>query len=77
MEAGGHRKIGRPKLRRYDVIRKDMKEKWVQREEAQHRRTWRLKTNRENAEEESMFVRWNNFQEKPRRLSHTLDWRVR
>ena len=76
MEAGGQRKIGRPKLRWYAVTRKDMKEKGVQREEAQDRRTWRLKTNRENAEEEFMFVRWNNFQGKPRRLSHTLDWRV-
>ena len=29
MEVGGHRKIGRPKLRWSDVIRKDMKEKQV------------------------------------------------
>ena len=41
---GGHRKIGRPKLRRSDVIRKDMKEKQVNIEEAQDWRTWRLKT---------------------------------
>ena len=41
---GGHRKIGRPKLRWSDVIRKDMKEKQVQREEAQDRSMWRLKT---------------------------------
>ena len=44
MEVGGHRKIGRPKLRWSDVIRKDMKEKQVKIEEAQDRRTWRLKT---------------------------------
>ncbi len=29
MEVGGHRKIGRPKLRWSGVIRKDMKEKGV------------------------------------------------
>ena len=44
MEVGGHRKIGRPKLRWSDVIRKDMKEIGVKIEEAQDRRTWRLKT---------------------------------
>ena len=44
MEVGGHRKIGRPKLRWSDVIRKDMKEKGIQREEAQDRRLWRMKT---------------------------------
>ena len=44
MEVGGHRKIGRPKLRWSDVIRKDMKEKQVKIEEAQDRRTWTLKT---------------------------------
>ncbi len=44
MEVGGHRKIGRPKLKWSDVIRKDMKEKQVKIEEAQDRRTWRLKT---------------------------------
>ena len=37
MEVGGHRKIGRPKLRS-DVIRKDMKEKGIK-IEAQDRRT--------------------------------------
>ena len=41
---GGHRKIERPKLRWSGVIRKDMKEKEVKIEEAQDRRTWRLKT---------------------------------
>ena len=44
MEVGGHRKIGTPKLRWSDVIRKDMKEKGVKIEEAQVRRAWRLKT---------------------------------
>ena len=44
MEVGGHRKIGRPKLRWSDVTRKDMKEKQVKIEEAQDRRRWRLKT---------------------------------
>ena len=44
MEVDGHRNIGRPKLRWSDVIRKDMKKKGVQREEAQDRRTWRMKT---------------------------------
>ena len=44
MEVGVHRKIGRPKLRWSDVIRKDTKEKQVKIEEAQDRRTWRLKT---------------------------------
>ena len=42
MEVGGHRKVGRPKLRGSDVIRKHMKEKGVK-IEAQDRRTWRLK----------------------------------
>ena len=41
---GGHRKIGRPKLRWSDVIRKHMKVKQVKIEEAQERKTWRLKT---------------------------------
>ena len=44
MEVGGHRKIERPKLRWSDDIGKDMKEKQVKIEEAQDRRTWRLKT---------------------------------
>ena len=44
MEVSGHRKIGRPKLRWSDVRRKHMREKGVQREEAQDRRTWRMKT---------------------------------
>ena len=44
MEVGGHRKIRRPKLRWSDVIRKYMKEKQVKIEEAEDRRTWRLKT---------------------------------
>ena len=44
MEVGGHRKIGRPKLRWSDVIRINMKEKQVKIEEAQDRRTLRLKT---------------------------------
>ena len=44
MEVGGQRKIGRPKLRLCDVIRNDMKEKGVKKEEAPDRRTWRLKT---------------------------------
>ena len=35
MEVGGHRKIGRPKLRLSDVVRKDTKEKRVKIEEAQ------------------------------------------
>ena len=41
---GGHRKIGRPKLRWSDVVRNDIKEKGVKIEEAEDRRTWRLKT---------------------------------
>ena len=45
MEVGGHRKMGRPKLRWSDVIRKDMNEKQVKIEEVQDRRTWRLKLN--------------------------------
>ena len=36
--------IGRPKLRRSDDIRLYMKEKQVKIEEAQDRRSWRLKT---------------------------------
>ena len=44
MEVGGHRKLGRPKLTWRDVIRKDTKEAGVKVEEAQDRRTWRLKT---------------------------------
>ena len=44
MEVGGHRKIGSPKLRWSDLIGKDMKEKGVKIEEAQDRRTWRMKT---------------------------------
>ena len=35
MEVGGHRKMGRPRLRWSDVIRKDMKEKGIKIEEAQ------------------------------------------
>ena len=46
MEVGGHRKMGRPKLRWSDVIRKYMKEKGEKREEAQDGRTLRLKTRR-------------------------------
>ena len=44
IEVGGHRKIGRLKLRWSDVIRKDTMEKQVKIEEAQDRRKWRLKT---------------------------------
>ena len=44
MEVSGHRKIGRLHLRWSDVIRKYTKEKEVQKEEAQDRRTWRMKT---------------------------------
>ena len=40
---GGHRKIGRPKLRSTDVTRKDIKKKGVKIVDAQDRRTWRLK----------------------------------
>ena len=46
MEVGGHRKIGRLDILRWsDVIRirKYMKEKQVKIEEAQDRKTWRLK----------------------------------
>ena len=43
MEVGGHRKIGRPKLRRCDVLRKCINMTGVK-IEAQDRRTWRLKT---------------------------------
>ena len=43
---GGHRRIGRPKRRWSDVIRKDMKEKQVQTEEA-----------RENVEIENLMCR--------------------
>ena len=38
MEVGGHRRIGRPKLRWSDVIRKETKENQVKIEEAQERR---------------------------------------
>ena len=48
MEVGGHRKIGRSKLRWSDVIEKDMKEKGVQIEETQDRRTWIMKTHETN-----------------------------
>ena len=44
MEVGGHRHIGRPKLRWSDVIGKHTKEKQVKIEEGEHRRRWRLKT---------------------------------
>ena len=44
MEIGGQRNIGRPKLRWSDVIRKCTKEEQVKIEDAQERRTWRLKT---------------------------------
>ena len=44
MEVGGHRKIGRPKLRWSDVTGKDTKENGVQRKAAQDRRTWRMET---------------------------------
>ena len=44
MEVGGHRKIGRPNTEWIDIIRRYMKEKQVKIEEAQYRRTWRLKT---------------------------------
>ena len=44
MEVVGHRKIGRPKLRWSDVIRKYMNETWVTREEAQYLRIWTIKT---------------------------------
>ena len=44
MEVDGHRKMGRPKLRWSDVIRKDMQEKQVKIEAAQVRTTWILKT---------------------------------
>ena len=40
MDVGGHRKMGRPRLRGSDIIRKDMKEKGVKIEEAQDPRTW-------------------------------------
>ena len=43
-EVGGHRQIGRPKLRWSDVIRKVMTKKGVKIEEAHDWRTWRLKT---------------------------------
>ena len=39
-----HRKIGRPKLRWSDVLRKDVKEKQVKIEEAQDWRTWEWET---------------------------------
>ena len=41
---GGHRQIGRPKLKWSDVIRKYNKEILVKIEESQDRRLWRLKT---------------------------------
>ena len=44
MEVSEHRKIERPKMGWIDVKRKDMMEKQVKIEEAQDRRTWRLKT---------------------------------
>ena len=44
MEVGGHRNSGIPKLRLSDVTRTFMKEKWINIEEAQDRRTWTLKT---------------------------------
>ena len=44
MEVGGHRTIGRPKLRCSDVMKKYLKEKQVKLEEAVDRRTWRMKT---------------------------------
>ena len=42
MEVCGHRNIGRLKLRESEVIRKDMRDKKI--EKAQDRKTWRLKT---------------------------------
>ena len=44
LEVSRHRNIGRPKLRWTDVIRNATKENGVQREEAQSRRTCRIKT---------------------------------
>ena len=44
MEVGGHRNIERPKMRWREVMRKDMKEKRVNIEEAKYRRKCRLKT---------------------------------
>ena len=44
MEVGEYRKIGRLELLWSDVISRDMKENAVEIEEAQYRRTWRLKT---------------------------------
>ena len=44
IEVSGFRMVGRKKLRWSDVIKRYMKEKGVKREEAQDRRTWRLKT---------------------------------
>ena len=43
MKVGGHRNIGRPKLRWSDVIRKYTKEKQVKIKQAQDRRTWTFK----------------------------------
>ena len=40
MKVGGHRNIGRPKMRWSDVVRKGINEKQVKIEEAQDRRTW-------------------------------------
>ena len=48
MEVGGHRKVARPKLKWSDVKRNDVNEKGVKTEEAQDRRTWRLKTRSAN-----------------------------
>ena len=44
MEVSGHQKIGRQKRWWSDVIRKYMKEKGIQREEAQDRRIWKMKS---------------------------------
>ena len=44
IEVNGHQKIGRPKLKRRDVIIKDTKKTGVKREESQDCRTWRMKT---------------------------------
>ena len=44
MEVSGHRKIGRLKLRWYDVVRKDMKKNGVQKEEAQEHGEGKLDT---------------------------------
>ena len=44
LEVGGHRNIGKPKLRYYYVIRKYMKEKQLKIEEAQDWRAWIMNT---------------------------------